>query len=64
MLRSQKREVKNMKGQKILGFLAIPAILVAGYLFVSPGAKAADEAPVASPEVTKLLASSETEAWS
>ncbi|HXJ94383.1 MAG TPA: hypothetical protein VMT20_16165 [Terriglobia bacterium] len=51
-----------MKSQKTLGFLVTPALLLAGYLLVSTGAKATDETAVASPEVTKLLARSETEA--
>jgi len=50
-----------MKGQKSLPFLMIPALLAAGYLWVSASAKAADKA-AASPEVTQLLSSTEKEA--
>jgi hypothetical protein len=51
-----------MRSQRMLAFLVIAALLLAGYLLVSSDAKGAEEPTTAPPEVAKLLASSETTA--
>lgn len=51
-----------MKGHKQLSFLAILALLVAGYVVASPAARAADTPADHSEEVSGLLSTAETEA--
>lgn len=51
-----------MKSCKQLGFLAIPTLLAAGYIVVSPAIRAADIPTGHSEEVTDLLSTAETEA--
>ena len=51
-----------MKSRKRLGFLAIVTLLAAGYMVVSPVARATDPSPGDSEEVAQLLSDAKVEA--